>query len=193
MEQLIKELRKKYTKVFHSMGVPSEEAEETANTLIDACIQEAQREGAMEMIENYGDTLLEMEKSDSGIKRFLDVRRSHGVTDEDIREWWNMSDLERRIIVKIEGLKQIALFRRLRDRGLSQDEAAYGVRKYLPLYGDVDEDSDEHSPLPFELRERVEGYVERRLSEDPDVFSEEVEAFSTFNSFVRSEIKKGNL
>lgn len=193
MDKLIEELRRKYTKVFSKMGVPEDEAEETANTLIEVCIQEAEDEGTLDSAENYGDILLELEKKDKDVKRFLDKRREEGATDEDIRKWWNMSDIERRMIVKIEALRQLSLFRRLRDRGLSQDEAAYGVRKYLPLYGEIEGEPDEHSPLPFELRDRVEEYIEKRLLMDPDNFSKEVESFTTFNAFVRSEIKKGNL
>ena len=48
-------------------------------------------------------------------------------------------------------------------------------------------------PLPYELKDRINIYVEKRRQSDPNKFRKEIEQSSTFNALVRKEIKKGNI
>jgi hypothetical protein len=44
-----------------------------------------------------------------------------------------------------------------------------------------------------ELRNRVNGYIEKRSETDPEEYKKEIEKSTTFNSLVRGEIRKGNI
>ena len=108
-----------------------------------------------------------------------------------------MHDLERRILLKVDDVSIHSLFTKLREQdGLSEDEAAKGMRKGYPLFGDPDDTSHatgEDRPLPYELKNRINIFVQKRLQKDPEKFKKEIKESSTFNALVREEVKKGNL
>jgi len=70
------------------------------------------------------------------------------------------------------------------------------MRKRYPLFGDPDDTSQstgEDRPLPYELKNRINIFVQKRLQKDPETFKNEIEGSSTFNALVREEVKKGNV
>ena len=72
-------------------------------------------------------------------------------------------------------------------RRIRQSEAHYGDPE------DTEHTTDDDRPLPYELMNRVNSYVERRMSTDPEKFLLEIHGRSTFNAMVRREIRDGNL
>ena len=64
------------------------------------------------------------------------------------------------------------------------------------IYGDPDDPSQptgDDKVLPRELKDRVNRYIEKREHTDKDEFKKEIEDSSSFNAFIRKEIKRGNL
>ena len=108
-----------------------------------------------------------------------------------------MYDLERTILLKVDDVSMRSLFAKLREQdGLSEDEAAKEMRKRYPIFGDPDDTSQstgEDKPLPYELKNRINIFVQKRLQKDPETFKKEIEESSTFNALVREEVKKGNV
>lgn len=67
------------------------------------------------------------------------------------------------------------------------------VRRIVPMYGDPDDErhaSGEDRPLPHEVRGRVDRYREKYGAV---YIADRVKKYTTYNAFVRHEIRKGNL
>jgi hypothetical protein len=63
------------------------------------CKEDSKREGTNNLPENFGTYLLE--KASQGISaqiNFVKKRLDEGLIEEDIKLWWNLSDLDRRMI-----------------------------------------------------------------------------------------------
>jgi hypothetical protein len=48
-------------------------------------------------------------------------------------------------------------------------------------------------PLPCELKNRIDIYIEKRAQTDPEKYKKEIEQSSTFNALIRKEIRAGNI
>ena len=108
-----------------------------------------------------------------------------------------MHDLERRIMLKLDDWFKFPLFMKLiQQDGLNEKEAFNRVKKFHPMYGDPDDPSQpigDDKVLPRELMNRVNRYIGKRELIDKDEIKKEIEDSSSFNAFVRKEIKRGNL
>jgi hypothetical protein len=192
--EIEKKLLEMYSKMFTEMGLP--EARKMAKELLDAAIEESKREVTYNLPPNFGDMLLEKEKTDEKIRKMLEKKRKEGVRDEDIGWWWNMNDVERRMMIKVDEFFLPSAHIKLREEGKTSDEAAAQVRKTHPIYGDPEDTthgSGDDRPLPFELKDRVNIYIQKRFLNDREKFGKDIDSSSTFNALVRREIRAGNL
>jgi hypothetical protein len=144
---------------------------------------------------NLGDWALQHERSDPRLKARLDALRADGVTDEDIRWWWNMKPLECAVKSEHEKILRMASFLAIRSQGLSAEAAEARVWKGHANFGDTDPSGTcEDRPLPPELLNRITRYIEKqRQAGDFDAWREKMDAATSFNALVRAEIRKGNL
>jgi hypothetical protein len=189
-------LRETYISFYRSMGFPHKEATETAEQLLARAKEKSKQCKTDNMPENSGDFLLANESSDENIRATLDEKRKEGVTNDDLRWWWNMHDLERRMMLEFDELNKLLAHGEKKQSGLSDEEAAAEAMRVFPVYGEHDDPShtsEENRPLPFELKDRVNLYVEKRSSDDLYLFRADVAQYKTFNAFVRDQIAKGNL
>jgi len=158
--------------------------------------ENSEMEGTSNLPLNYGDIRLEKESTNEGIKSILTKLRKKGVRNEDIRWWWNMNDIERRIIAVVDENSRLAMFTQSVEEGMTGEEAAKKVRKHHPIYGDPYDTTHtigNDRPLPIELKDRINIYVERRSQTDLEQFKKYIEKSPTFNALVREEIEKGNI
>jgi len=179
-----------------AMDISLPQAQVTFVKLLEQARHESSDLGTSKLPEDYGNTLLAQEKEDEKIRSMLASRRQEGVRDEDILWWWNMHDLERRMMLKVDEQRRTTQYLRYRQAGLSKFEAGGRIRTYYPTYGDPDdlaESSLEDNHVPHELKRRIDHYVQKRLEIDGNALKEEMEASTTFNALVRREIKNGNL
>jgi len=193
-----KQLEEEYVPMFQTMmGMSSSQAKNTFRDMLKQAKEESQKEGISNLPQNFGDILLEREPTDEKTKSMLAKKRAEGVKDKDIRWWWNMHDLERRTMLKVDDLHRLALFEKLREEeGLDEEQAAGRVRKSFPIFGDPDDTTHttgEDRPLPYELKDRINRYVEVWSQTTPEQLKRKIERSSTVNSFIRREIKKGNI
>ena len=108
-----------------------------------------------------------------------------------IREWWNMPDLARRMVLLSEDTFRHAVFLHAQEEdGLTPEEAAARVRRKFPMYGNPDDNrspSGEDRPLPHELRGRIDAFRQRHTAQEIDA---EIAGFSSYNAFVRDAIRR---
>jgi len=192
-----RELEELYVNMYVSAkGLSPSEARDTVRTFIQQAKEEGQKEGSDKLPPNWGDVLLLMESTDEKIRAMLSGKRKEGVTDEDIRWAWNMSDLERRLMLKEDENSRIALLMYHLDQGVSKEEAAVEMKRVHPVYGDssdTSKSSGNDRPLPFELKDRINRYIEMRGEQGADAYKTDLESSSSFNALVRREIRNGNL
>jgi hypothetical protein len=191
-------LEPQYVSFFReSMSMPEEIAREIFKALAQDQKEAARREGTDRLPELFGAILLEREQTDEEVRNAFAPKRAEGVTDEDIALWWNMHDLERRMICKVDEMNRILLFEKLvQSSGVTEPEAARMVAKCFPVYGDPDHlvlETDDDRPLPFELKWRVNRYVTERTKADPDGFQKETEASTSLNALLRHAVRQGEL
>jgi hypothetical protein len=183
--------------VFQTDGISSSEAQNTARDLLNLAKEECQKEGTLNLLQNFGNILLERESTDEKIKSMLAKRRKEGVRDEDIRWWWNMHPLERKMMLKFDDVNKLSVFTRIRkEEGLNEEEAAKEVRKFHVIYGEPDDTPHtvgEDRPLPEELKDRINIYIIKKSTTDQEKYKKEIEGSSTLNALLRKEIKKGNI
>ena len=107
-----------------------------------------------------------------------------------------MPDLERRLMLKDDDNSRMAAFIHHREQGTSKEEAAVEVKKFNPMYGDPNDtskSSGDDRPLPYELKDRINRYIEMRVKQGADSYKADLEASSSFNALVRREISKDKL
>jgi hypothetical protein len=196
--EIEKRLEPQYIPFFQeSMSMPEEVAREIFKAFAQDLKDAAHREGTERLPELFGEILLEREPTDEKVRDAFAPKRADGVTDDDIAFWWNMHDLERRMICKVDEMNRILLFEKLvQGSGLTELEAARMVAKRFPVYGDPDHrvlETDDDRPLPFELKWRVNRYVTERTKADPDKFQAEVEASTSLNALLRRAVRQSEL
>ena len=181
-----------YTQGFQKAGIP--EPSKMAENLLNEAIKEAKR---VALPPNAGDKILEKEKADENTHKVLEKKRREGVRDEDIRWWWNLDNLEKMMMLKVDEFHRMALHIKCRQEdGLSVERAAEQVRKHHPIFGDPEDTTHtqgDDRPLPEELKDRINIYVEKRFANDSEIFKKEIEQSTTFNALVRKEIRAGKL
>jgi len=193
-----KDLETLYVPMFQMMmGMTLTQAKSTFHDLYRQAENEAKAEGSINLPVNLGDILLEKESTRQETKSMLAKRRKEGVRDEDIRCWMNRHELDRKMMIKVDDISKLALFTKLiKEDRLSEEEAAIEVKKYFPVYGDPDDtstSSGDDRPLPFELKDRINIYIQKRSQTDPEKYKKEIAESSSFNALIRKEIKKGNI
>ena len=191
-------LEPQYVSFFReAMGMPEEVAREIYKAFVQDLKEAALREGTDRLPEMFGGILLDRERTDEKVQNAFAPKRAEGVTDEDIALWWNMHDLERRMICKVDEMNRIMLFEKLvQKNGLTEPDAARMVAKRFPIYGDPDHlvlETDDDRPLPYELKWRVNRFFMERTKADPEVFQKEVEASTSLNALLRRALRKGKL
>ncbi len=205
-----KSLLDQYSQMMSMMGMSSSEAKKMAGDMLDQAIEESKKEGTYYLPQNLGDIILGDAGSDNptikkiaeSIRQKLPKKKAEGVKEEDVRWWWNLNDIERRIMLKQDDVARVTLFMSELEKSnepskeKAADKAAAQVRKFHPTYGDPDDTTHttgDDRPLPYELKDRINIYIEKRARENSEKYKKEIERSSTFNALIRKEIKVGNL
>ncbi|MDP3643274.1 MAG: hypothetical protein Q8S54_08810 [Bacteroidota bacterium] len=175
-------------------GITLKDSRNEVIKLIAIFKEEAIKNGTANLPDNYGDLLLRVAESGNlNAEKCIVKAHKEGATDEDIREFWNLSIIERRLVFWSEDIFRLASFKRFKDEGLDPEMASAKIRKMFPMYGDPDNEKHVFSDdrlLPQELRGRVDKY---RKKYGATYIAEKVTKYNTYNAYVREEIRNGNL
>ena len=205
-----KALLESKTQMFIAMGLTTSEARQEAEESLEMAIDQSRKEGTYYLPTNFGDVILGNAISDDlGVMEIaaiiiknLPKKRAEGVRDEDVKLWWNLQDVERHMMQIDDNAMKLVFFKREFERSTSSSsekamkEVTAKLRKTFPIYGDPADTSHttgEDRPLPYELKDRINCYVEMRARRDSDKYKKEIETSSSFNALVRKEIRDGNL
>lgn len=193
-----KQLETLYVPMFQTMqGMTLSQAKSTFRDLLKMAKDESLKEGTSKFPQSFGDIILDQETTNPHYKSMLARKRKQDVRDEDIRWWWNMHDLERRMMTVHDNWCGFSLFLKLtREDALSEEDAASQVKKGRPIFGDLDDTSaftGHDRPLPYELMGRIHVYIQQRSETDEQAFKNEITEESSFNAFIRKKIKAGEL
>jgi len=198
-----KQLEELYIPIFQkTMGMSLGQAKKYFKDMFRSAKEESLKGNSKNLPQNYGDLLLEAESINEKTKEMLTKKRIEGVRDEDVRWWWNMHDYERWMMIKVDENSRMALFldeiakSHADNLEKAEEEAAKKIRNFFPMFGDPDDTTHTRGndrPLPYELKDRINIYMEKCKKKDLDKFKKDIENSSTFNSLIRNEIKSGDL
>lgn len=188
---LERKLREQYTVTLGGYGLPAAQAKWTVEQLLAVAKQQARSDP--ELPPNFGELLIQREVADDSGRQMLASKRAEGVTDPDIRWWWGLDNLERRLLIALDDWFRIAAWKQYRAEGMSEEQAITHLRKSFPIFGDP-QNTKTHKgddrPLPFELKDRINQWAMRNSS--PKTLSE-LGQFTSMNAAIRSEIRAGRL
>jgi len=192
------ELYQDYLEIFNNMGISKSKAEEFSHTIYEGAKQLSIENGTAILPILFGDYILEKEKKGEKLSLNLNLNkiRSEGVTDEDIRNWYNIIDIKRKAMIKEDEFFRFKAFVNFRKKGMTEDEAMRETRKINPFYGDPDDEtnmSGEDRPLPYELKLRVNDYDEKMRNNNPESYKKKMEQFTSYNALIRKELESGNI
>ena len=200
--QIEKELEEIYVPLLSTI-VPNRVAKKTFKQLLSQAKISCKKNGITDntnmselLIEVMNSTEEPLDEAEKFRKDYVEVRKKEGVLDSDIRSWWGLHFLERAIILEIDNFFRTTHALGNLDKGLSMDESVKLMRKDIIIYGepnDVTHTTGDNRPLPSELKDRINRYVEKRANENPTKFKEEIQNYETYNAFIRAEIEKGNI
>ena len=107
-----------------------------------------------------------------------------------------MDDIQRRVMIKLTAKsRQDELINLTELYGLPDFEANLIIKKTTPEFGEPNEShgtAGEDGPLPYELMWRINNYIQT-LQTDPNNYKNTLKSSSSFNAFIRREIRKGKL
>lgn len=201
-----------YTSVYeNTQNLDPAEAKRMAAELFESALKEAAEKGTLDLPKNLGNMIVDKavpihpkakEIYDKTRKRMLRLKNEL-VKNKDVIWWWNLTEIERIMINKNDETVRFAFFldklQAIADQYPSVEAATPAakvmVNKAFAIYGYEESPTFcQDSPLPFELKDRVDAYMEK-IALNGEIYNlkNKTQQYSSFNAFVRSEIKAGNL
>jgi hypothetical protein len=207
LEQALYDL---YTRINMMQGLSADEARQLSKGMLDKVIRDSKQDGTYDLPPNMGDLILNNGLTEHSVANILIISmREHlpslkdeGVTNEDIRWWWNLHDLERRLIIGYDQVYRLTVLEYEIDQHQEVDEeeaiqiAIERVRKLFPIYGNPEDEEElrgDDRPLPHELKNRINRYTQRRIEQDPDLYKDDIESRPSMNALIREAIRNGEL
>lgn len=146
-----------------------------------------------------GRRALQNYQTNPALAEMWEAMKRAGVRDEDVIEWWNIPDIERRLMLMDDDVFRVTAYLSAMDDGATEEQAGRLIWKMRPMFGDPTApptfpDDGSSTLLPFELKLRFMRWSER-IEEGGGVeaMQAEREPFSTMNGYVRQLIREGRL
>jgi len=153
------------------------EGRSVAEEWLDQAREHAEAAGTLDL-SDFADTYLANAATDPSARAKLEAKRADGVTDDDIRWWWNLHDLERRMMALDDDNSRLAfVMEKTEQQGLTVEQAVGELRRFMPIYGDPTDTrhtTGDDRPLPPELKNRVNCWMQTQMA-DPEGFRRQLE------------------
>jgi hypothetical protein len=186
-----KQLLKQKQIALESMGMNSSEAREAAKQTVKDAIAASKASGVYQSgpLGSYMTKQYKDEGMWEGLQR-------EGVREANIREWWDLDDVERRIMKQDDDSMRMGTFLALMDEGKTNAAAARGVWKGHAIFGyfkdpPTFEDDPSSYPLPDELKLRVIRWFD--TVRDVETLKQDARDFTTMNGYIRHLMENGEL
>jgi hypothetical protein len=176
-----------------ALGMADHEARKAALTTVQEAIAQSKAAGWYNAGAS-GEYVLKQYKSEPRFRKLWEAMRAAGVRDEDVVEWWNLPDFERRLMVRDDDAMRVGLFAHLIEEGKSPEQAARIVWEAMTVFGDplappTFADDPASTMLPVEMKLRVIRWGERVQASGMKRGQE----FGTMNEYVRFLACQGSL
>lgn len=213
LTDLEQSLINKYSALYQQYkNLSPEEATDLATSLIKEAKQEALQNHTYDLPTNLGSLVLQntsptdqyAKSAYDLIQRRLPRLRSEGVTDKDIKWWWNFSQIERSMIIKNDEMEYHNFFvtqliktqSQFPKKETAQKAARALTNKRFPIYTQDLQDYfiSPDDPLPYELKERIDAFMDHsaRFTDFQQILTQ-LQQSSTFNAFIRQQIQNKKL
>ncbi len=191
-----KRLIQEMTEGLTLIGFPTNQSKAMSQTVLKKSKDELIKAGQRNDMYRTGDGEHLLLSQDAYIREHLEACKKHGATDEDIRNWHNLCQLEQSFLLNQDVLIAASLYETEQARGKTKAEAREAVKrsfaKYATLAAEIGEEPSEDS-LPVELKLRINKYRLSLIQNHPEKFRRELEEAESFNKWVRSKISLGEL
>lgn len=197
-EKIFRERYETYVAMGYSTNIARNLAKQIVRRAMEVCKKESK----------YGEKpdpfyLFNKAREDNEVAAYLAAIKKEGVTEEDIKEWYSLSPLERAVLEIEDGAFRTAAFlheiEKKKTDGFEEEEAAkeaaIHVRRHFPIWGDPRDTTHtegDDRPLPIELKLRELRWRMKQL-QDPVAFNIKLHTYSSYNAMVRAVIRKGEL
>ena len=182
-----------YATIFESLGFTRSQARKVAKEMVKKARKMVVDRGQLHEPPNYGDWLLSLANTDAKLKNHLDTVRAEGVTEKDIRDWWNLPPTVRTLVELGNEQNEMTAWLESMRNGMSSKEAMVVVRRLHPIYGiaDVSKNEGDDAPIPYELGSRVTTW---RLNQaEVGTLAAMKNSQRTLNSRIREGILSGTI
>jgi len=193
---LAKKLELVYGNILVNLGIPQHLAKKGAKQIIREAKEYSRTSGTKNLNYEWCKKVRNGEVKNEGWQKYFDIAGKEGVEESDFRWWWDLDDLERLALLRMDDYIHFSSYIGHRNNGMSEKEAASEVRKTHPYYGLPQADEivqNEDVPLPWELRDRINIYIEHMAINHPEEYKKKFHSFETFNAHIRSVIREGGL
>lgn len=181
------ELEEDYTRCFEALGGMSPtDARKCVRNLIQRAKEQSTLAYATDSPETRGNNL-------PNDRILLERLHGEGVSEADIRWWWGLPDLDRRMFLLTDDFFRMTYAFTQIENGASVEQAAIATRKAFPIYetgAASKSESFDDRPLPCEIRARVNHHREAQNASSHLAFKAELDKFSSFNAYVRWAIRQ---
>ncbi len=191
-------LWKQKTTALEAIGIPRRKARKEAKCHVQEAISQSKEFGHYGA-DPMGDYALRMFKTEATRKKLWETMKNDGITDEDVKAWWNISSVERQMMLNDEERFRLGFWLERIDAGQTPEQAARFVWKAYPMIGDCTDspaipDDDTSVPLQPELKLRIMRWQEevQRMGKVQEM-KEEAEQFTTMNGYIRHLIRHGRI
>jgi hypothetical protein len=196
------ELLEHFTNIVVKYAPSRREAQQMVRQMLDRVIQEGKRQGTYDLPVNIGEIILGYATPNSGtahrvaeaVRALLPTKRAEGVTDADVRSWWNGHDVERRMVLQADETDRMGTYLTLLRQASADDRSASKkLWQAYPRFGNPSDSSQaqgDDRPLPLELKVRINRYVEHRIMTDLANWQAEMSSATSFNALVRQKIRE---
>lgn len=192
--QLHQHLESFYAKMYGALLEDEVQGRRMAVALVAKAAEGSRQAGKYDEEPNP-DHLFEAARDDEVVREYLRAIREDGVRDEDIRWWWGLHDLERRVMLLDDINANVAVLSHYLRNGMSPEDASAEVRRFRVIYGNPLDSAaqGDDRPLPLELKGRISRWMVESGLEDPQAIKERVAGYSSLNALVRAEMRAGRL
>lgn len=193
-----------FTETVKHVAPSAREAKKLVTDTLNIAIDTGIKEGTYDLPYNMGDVILGHAETHSAtarhiaerVRHSLPVKQKEGVTDDDVRGWWNSFDVERRMVLQMEEGDRMATYLSLVTTNTPGGDPAKRLWQIYPRYGNPEDTSiasGDDRPLPIELKQRIHRFVDRQLSVTPAPWQAETFNASSLNALIREKMRAGLL
>ncbi len=191
---LLERISNAYIEMYRQMGDPTPES--TIREMVREALKRASHQTPSLSGEGAGQQLLRLAAQSPELQHYIKACREDGVRDEDFEVWWSMHEYERQMVILAD--EQFSVHAMVAETGRlgERERAADSVLRSRVFYRSPlappapEEPQGEDRHLPYELKDRVNRWIEKQMRQPGSLFPQES---SSANAYIRHLVRKGEV